>query len=69
LNDTNQLDTEKLDLVARMGASWYTRATSNSLFEIPKPIFNIKKAVKVTGDWYLRVEKKMRIQLKSPANK
>jgi dTDP-glucose pyrophosphorylase len=37
--------------------------------KIPKPIFNIKKAVKVTGDWYLRVEKKMRIQLKSPANK
>lgn len=40
LNDTNQLDTEKLDLVARMGSSWYTRATSDSLFEIPKPILN-----------------------------
>ena len=40
LNDMNQLDTEKLDLVARMGASWYTRVTSDSLFEIPKPIFN-----------------------------
>jgi len=37
-NDSNQLDTEKLDLVARLGASWYTRVTSNSLFEIPKPL-------------------------------
>lgn len=34
-----KLDTEKLDLVARMGGSWYTRANKNSLFEIPKPIF------------------------------
>lgn len=39
-NESNQLDTEKLDLVARMGASWYTRVTQDSLFEIPKPIFN-----------------------------
>ncbi len=38
-NDGN-LDTEKLDLVARMGGNWYTRATKNSLFEIPKPIYS-----------------------------
>ncbi len=32
------LDTEKLDLVGRMGGSWYVRASGNALFEIPKPI-------------------------------
>ncbi|GGK36403.1 MULTISPECIES: flavin reductase family protein [Flavobacteriaceae] len=34
------LDTKKLDLVARMGGSWYARLIKESLFEIPKPIFN-----------------------------
>lgn len=38
-NDGN-LDTEKLDLVARMGGNWYCRAGENSLFEIPKPIYS-----------------------------
>ena len=32
------LDTEKLDLVGRMGENWYIRAVRDSLFEIPKPI-------------------------------
>jgi len=32
------LDTEKLDLVGRMGGNWYIRAIKDSLFEIPKPI-------------------------------
>lgn len=32
------LDTEKLDLVGRMGGSWYVKANGNALFEIPKPI-------------------------------
>ncbi len=34
----NKLDTKKLDLVGRMGGSWYTRSSGDSLFEIPKPI-------------------------------
>lgn len=34
----DKLDTQKLDLVGRMGESWYTRASGASLFEIPKPI-------------------------------
>ena len=38
-NDGN-LDPEKLDLVARMGGNWYSRADKNSLFEIPKPIYS-----------------------------
>lgn len=33
-----KLDTEKLDLVGRMGGSWYVKANGNALFEIPKPI-------------------------------
>ncbi len=32
------LDTEKLDLVGRMGGSWYIRASKDALFEIPKPL-------------------------------
>ncbi|MEM9866924.1 MAG: flavin reductase family protein [Bacteroidota bacterium] len=33
-----QLDTQKLDLVGRMGGSWYVRASGDALFEVPKPI-------------------------------
>ena len=40
LNDKEQLDTTKLDLVGRMGGSWYCRANQPALFEIPKPIKN-----------------------------
>ncbi|HIP48274.1 MAG TPA: flavin reductase family protein [Lutibacter sp.] len=38
LDKEGNLDTIKLDLVARMGGNWYTRAIKESLFEIPKPI-------------------------------
>lgn len=38
LDDEGQLDTQKLDLIGRMGGSWYTRSSGNSLFEIPKPL-------------------------------
>lgn len=40
LDENMQLDTKKLDLVGRMGGSWYTRSNGDSLFEIPKPIRN-----------------------------
>ena len=33
-----KLDTQKLDLVGRMGGNWYIRAVNEALFEIPKPI-------------------------------
>ena len=33
-----KLDTKKLDLVGRMGGSWYVKANNDALFEIPKPI-------------------------------
>ena len=38
LNEENKLDTEKLDLVGRMGDIWYCRASGEALFEIPKPL-------------------------------
>ena len=40
LNADDKLDTEKLDLVARMGGNWYCRAHESALFEIPKPLRN-----------------------------
>lgn len=38
LDGEGNLDTQKLDLVARMGGNWYCRANGAALFEIPKPI-------------------------------
>jgi flavin reductase (DIM6/NTAB) family NADH-FMN oxidoreductase RutF len=38
LDEEGNLDTPKLDLVARMGGNWYCRANGDALFEIPKPI-------------------------------
>ena len=38
LDNDGKLDTEKLDLVGRMGANWYVRASGNALFEVAKPI-------------------------------
>lgn len=37
LNENNQIDSEKLDLVARLGGDWYTRVTKESMFKIKKP--------------------------------
>ncbi len=39
LDASGKLDTQKLDLVARMGGSWYCRASGDAMFEIPKPVF------------------------------
>ena len=38
LDDAGKLDTTRLDLVGRMGGSWYCRASGDALFEIPKPL-------------------------------
>jgi len=37
LDNQGRLDPAKLDLVARMGGNWYSRA-SDGLFEVPKPL-------------------------------
>ncbi len=41
LNDQNHIDTQKIDLVARMGDNWYCRAAGDALFEVQKPITTI----------------------------
>ncbi|MEM8486361.1 MAG: flavin reductase family protein [Bacteroidota bacterium] len=38
LDADGKLDTTRLDLVGRMGGSWYCRANGAALFEIPKPL-------------------------------
>ncbi len=37
LNDQQQIDPHKIDLVGRMGANWYCRASGESVFEVLKP--------------------------------
>lgn len=38
LNEQGALDQKKLDLVARLGGSWYSRNNADNLFEVPKPL-------------------------------
>ncbi len=38
LNDEGNLDQKKLDLVARLGGSYYSRNNAANLFEVPKPL-------------------------------
>lgn len=38
LNEEGNLDQKKLDLVARLGGSWYSRNNAENLFEVPKPL-------------------------------
>lgn len=37
LNEQQQIDPHKIDLVGRMGANWYCRASGESIFEVQKP--------------------------------
>jgi flavin reductase (DIM6/NTAB) family NADH-FMN oxidoreductase RutF len=36
----NAIDPQKMDLVGRMGLSWYTRARGAAVFELPQPKWN-----------------------------
>ncbi|MBL7963583.1 MAG: flavin reductase family protein [Flavobacteriales bacterium] len=38
LNERGTIDQRKIDLVARMGGSWYCRAHGEALFELPQPM-------------------------------
>lgn len=38
LDANDDIDPYKIDLVARLGGNWYSRASGDSLFEIPKPL-------------------------------
>ncbi|WP_103865247.1 flavin reductase family protein [Aquimarina sp. I32.4] len=37
MDENNRIDQHKIDLVARMGGNWYTRANMG-MFEVPKPL-------------------------------
>jgi flavin reductase (DIM6/NTAB) family NADH-FMN oxidoreductase RutF len=37
LDEKGKIDPHKIDLVARMGADWYCRASGEAVFEVPKP--------------------------------
>ena len=41
LNENQQIDPHKIDLVARMGADYYCRASGNAVFEVAKPNLNL----------------------------
>lgn len=38
LDNNGKIDTQKIDLVARMGGDWYCRAHGDALFEVAKPL-------------------------------
>ena len=40
LDEAGRIDDHKIDLVARMGGNWYTRAI-DGMFEVPKPLRNL----------------------------
>lgn len=38
LDSNDKIDPDKIDLVGRMGADWYCRASGNAIFEVEKPL-------------------------------
>jgi hypothetical protein len=45
LNEAQQIDPHKIDLVARMGGDYYCRASGNAIFTVPKPNLNLGMGV------------------------
>lgn len=45
LNAVGKIDQQKIDLVARMGGDWYSRAHGSALFEVPKPLTTLGMGV------------------------
>jgi len=41
LNEAQQIDPNKIDLVARMGGDYYCRASGSAIFTVPKPNMNL----------------------------
>ncbi|HSH68067.1 MAG TPA: flavin reductase family protein [Bacteroidia bacterium] len=41
LDENKHIDPRKIDLVARLGANWYSRTNAGALFEVTKPIMNL----------------------------
>lgn len=44
-NENEQMDPQKLKLVARMGQNWYSKAFDDAIFEVPKPNTNLGMGV------------------------
>lgn len=53
LNESNQIDQQKIDLVSRMGGNWYSRA-NQGLFEIPKPLSTLGVGVDSIPEFILQ---------------
>jgi flavin reductase (DIM6/NTAB) family NADH-FMN oxidoreductase RutF len=51
LDANNSIDPHKIDLVARMGGDWYSRASGSSLFKVPKPLLSIGIGYGNLPDW------------------
>lgn len=45
LNAVGKIDQQKIDLVARLGGDWYSRAHGEALFEVPKPLTTLGMGV------------------------
>lgn len=45
LNAVGKIDQQLIDLVARMGGDWYSRAHGDALFEVPKPLTTLGMGV------------------------
>ncbi len=41
LDANKQINPNKIDLVGRLGANWYSRTSGNALFEVAKPMMNL----------------------------
>jgi len=51
LDANQQIDPNKIDLVARLGANWYSRTNGNALFEVAKPLQNMGIGVDMIPDF------------------
>lgn len=47
LDENESIDQHKIDLVSRMGGSWYCRADKNSMFEVEKPVVRVGMGIDV----------------------
>lgn len=56
LDESNKIDPQKLDSIARMGGNWYCRAHGESLFEVPKPLSKPGIGVDALPDFMINSE-------------
>ena len=56
LDERGRIDTRKMDLVGRMGADFYVRASGNAIFEVEKPLARLGMGVDRLPD-HIRLSK------------